>query len=1003
MNGHFLPCFYRILTHKIKFSLTPGEWGAGFCKLPIFFFSENLSVLRLFRHTVFMKKIFTAGLLISAMLTATIGFAQPISANLLQKVDPQQGKLVIPFSKYVLPNGLQVILHEDHSDPLVHVDVTYHVGSSREEIGRSGFAHFFEHMMFQGSDHVADEQHFKLVTEAGGTLNGTTNSDRTNYFETVPNNQLETALWLESDRMGFLLDAVTQRKFEVQRATVKNERGQNYDNRPYGLVNEKIARALYPYGHPYSWSTIGDLVDLDRVNVDDLKQFFMRWYGPNNATLTIAGDVNPEEALKLAEKYFGSIPRGPEVKGMEKKPLILDNTRYISYEDNIKFPLIVLSFPTVSGRHPDEAALDALAQLMGGTKNSIIYQTFIKSSKAIEAEASHPTMELAGVFELMVKAMPGTSLGETEKLLRACISDFEKTGFSAEALERFKATMEASFISSAATVSGKASRLAAYNTFVGNPDYIDQEWQAYKKLTIDDVKRVYNQYIKNKPSVVLSVVPKGMSNLVAASDNFTPKPTNPADADHKEYQGLSYKKPIDSFDRSKQPAPGKSPVMTVPTLWRTTFDNGLQIIGTQSQEIPAVSLQLSIPCGHRFEPVEKAGVAYLMAKLLDESTQKRSAEQISEALEALGSEISIFPGPQDVTINVYSLTKNLAATLSILEEKMFMPAFKADEFDRLKTEQLQTIEDQSTRPVVIANNVFSKLLNPSGSILALPTLGTAAMVKNITLSDVQDYYNRLWSANLSAMVVVGDVTKDALLARLEFLKKWQNKKVAYPDAGSTVAPNKTKLYLVNKEKAAQSEIRIGYLAMPFDATGDFYKSTIMNFPLGGAFNSRINLNLREDKGWTYGARSSFSGSRYVGPYTASAGVKASATDSSVVEFIKEINKFRETGITEEELRFTRLSLGQSEALKYESLFQKAGFLKRIVDFNLPESFTQEQSRILSTIQKPEIDALAKAKLDISRMVICVVGDKSKIGPGLSKLGYEVIELDANGEVVSGGK
>ncbi|MCX6292986.1 MAG: pitrilysin family protein [Sphingobacteriales bacterium] len=287
-------------------------------------------------------------------------------AKLVEKVVKKGDEIIIPYEKYVLPNGLTVVLHEDHSDPIVHVDVTYHVGSAREEIGKSGFAHFFEHMQFQGSDNVADEQHFKIITAAGGTLNGSTNQDRTNYYETVPSNQLEKMLWLEADRMGFFLDAVTQQKFEIQRSTVKNERGQNYDNRPYGLVNEFSSKNLYPYGHPYSWLTIGYVEDLNRVDVADLKNFFLRWYGPNNATITIGGDLNPADALKLIEKYFGSIPKCPQVDKTILPAVKINTNRYVSYVDNYaKVPLLMKTFPTVPNYDKDMGALTCLAQIIG--------------------------------------------------------------------------------------------------------------------------------------------------------------------------------------------------------------------------------------------------------------------------------------------------------------------------------------------------------------------------------------------------------------------------------------------------------------------------------------------------------------------------------------------------------------------------------------------------------------------------------------------------------------
>ena len=310
-------------------------------------------------------------LIATAVFATAISYTALSQAKLVEKVTRKGSELIIPYEKYVLPNGLTLVVHEDHSDPVVHVDVTYHVGSAREEIGKSGFAHFFEHMMFQGSDNVGDEQHFKVVTEAGGTLNGSTNRDRTNYYETVPSNQVEKMLWLEADRMGFLLDAVTQQKFEVQRATVKNERGQNYDNRPYGLVGEKTGEALFAKGHPYSWTTIGYIEDLNRVDVGDLKRFYMRWYGPNNAVLTVSGDVNTAEVVKLAEKYFGSIPRGPEVKNMDKQAAVLTENRYISYEDNVRFPMYKITYPTVASMDKDEVALDVLGEILSSSKRMI--------------------------------------------------------------------------------------------------------------------------------------------------------------------------------------------------------------------------------------------------------------------------------------------------------------------------------------------------------------------------------------------------------------------------------------------------------------------------------------------------------------------------------------------------------------------------------------------------------------------------------------------------------
>ncbi|MBO3273234.1 M16 family metallopeptidase [Hymenobacter defluvii] len=922
-------------------------------------------------------------------------------AKLVEKVTRKGNELVIPYEKYVLPNGLTVVVAEDHSDPLVHVDVTYHVGSAREQIGKSGFAHFFEHMMFQGSDHVGDEQHFKTVTAAGGTLNGSTNRDRTNYYETVPSNQLETALWLEADRMGFLLDAVTQKKFEVQRATVKNERGQNYDNRPYGLAQEQIAKTLYPYGHPYSWLTIGYLEDLDRSDVNDLKNFFLRWYGPNNATLTVGGDVKAAEVVKLAEKYFGPIKRGPEVKEQSLPAPVLNQDRYVSYEDNVRFPMLQMVFPTVPHGHPDEVALDAMAEIIGGGKTSLVYKNLVKAQKAVQAQAYQSNSELAGEFVMLAISYPGKGLDSTQALFRKTLTEFEKTGVTDEQVARFKASTEANVVNSLSSVAGKVSQLAAYQTYEGNPNQLPVEMRRLRAVTKADVQRVYDKYIRGKHAVILSVLPKGQMALAAGKDNYTVSQAG-YKAPNYGYEGLKYVKATDTFDRNKQPASGANPVVKVPTIWQDQFDNGLRLIGTKNTEIPTVTMLMTIRGGHRLEQQNrnKAGVAALTAQMLNEGSEKYTSEEFSAALDRLGSTVSVYSGDDNTTVYVQSLTKNLPATMALLEQRLLHPRFDQADFDRLKKQTLEGIANQTTQPVVIANNAYSRLLYSPGDIMSVPVSGTTATVSELTLDDVKQFYQQNYAPNVSYVTAVGDVDEATVEKSLAFLKTWPRKGVTIPPGERTQQPDKTRIYFINKDGAAQSEIRVGYLTpLTYDATGDYYRAYLANYLLGGAFNSRINLNLREDKGYTYGARSGFQGTRYIGPYTASAGVRADATAASVKEFMKEITNYR-NGITDEELAFLQSSVGQSDALRYETGQQKAGFLSRLVEYDLAPDYVTKQSEILKNLTKDDVLASAQKYLPADKMYIVVVGDRTKAFPGLAELGYDVVELDANGQRVT---
>lgn len=911
---------------------------------------------------------------------------------------PAEGETGIAYRKFLLPNGLTVLFHEDHTDPIVHVNVAYHTGSGREVAGRSGFAHFYEHMMFEGSEHVPAGEHFKTIEGAGGTLNGFTQQDRTVYYELMPSNYLETALWLESDRMGFLHNAVTQERFENQRATVKNERGQNYDNRAYGRSWEVVGQALYPVDHPYSWPTIGYESDLNAATLQDLRSFLLRWYGPNNAALTIAGDVEPMRAIHLAARYFGTIPTGPAVAPTTVAPVKLPQDRYVSYQDNAaELPLVRFTYVTVPRRHADEPAIDALTMILGSGANSVLYQRLVKTQLAVDANAYQSNSELGGTLTVEARPAAGHTLAELDAAIRAALVELGTRSVTESDLNRFRAQRESELAQRLTEVNSRGLLLAEWQTLTGSPKALADEAKAYQRVTAADISRVYGQYLKDQFAVVLSVVPRKQPNVQPARpDSFTP-PTRPAAAPDPA-AGLTYQKPAADFDRSKKPVVAATPAARVPAFWTTTLPNGLKVLGTTSTTAPTVQMLLTLEGGQQLVPANQAGLAALTADVLNESTVKYTTEAFDARQEELGANVGVAADREVMQVRASGLSRNLQPTLALMAERTLHPRFDTADFRRVRQRAITQLADRYASAGAIANQVFRRALYGALHPFGHPIEGYESTLRQFKLEEVRDFYQKQFTPRAATLVVVGNVTKDQFQAALGELKTWSGPALKMPTMPE-LPPIQTKpvVLLSNRARSPQTEMRIGTRSISYDATGTYYRAGLLNVPFAASFSSRLNHTLREEKGWTYGIRGAFAESRANGTYRIASSIRSNAAVDAVTTVMALLDTVNRQGLTAEEVTFMKQYVGQTETLRYASTRAKLDLLDRVARYNLPADFPKQQQAILQAITRQDLNQLAADYLNPNRMTIVLVGPSQSQYKKLMSAGYEAHEVTADGD------
>jgi len=880
----------------------------------------------------------------------------------------------LPFEKYVLDNGLEVILHEDHTIPSVAVNVWYHVGSKNEKPGRTGFAHLFEHMMFQGSQHH-DDDYFAPLQRVGGQVNGSTNVDRTNYWENVPSEQLELALWLESDRMGFLVPAMTEERLANQKGVVQNEKREG-ENEPYAVADELMAKLLFPPDHPYSHTVIGSMDDLSAATKQDVADFFALYYAPNNASLCVAGDFDPAEAKALIAKYFGTIPPGRPVQRIRQWVPVLEGERRATAEDDVELPRLIVAWHTPALYAPDDAELGLLASVLTGGKTSRLYQSLVYEQQiAQDVSAWQSSREIGSVFQVEVTAKAGVELAQLERAVDAELRRLFEKGIAGDELARAQTGYEVRFIRRLESVGGfggRADLLNGYNVRTGDPGFLARDLGRYRAATPAGVTAAARRHLDLGRRVVLHIVPHG----------------KPAAADL-------------AVDRGTMPAAGKARDFAPPPIRTAELPNGLQLYLVEKHGLPLVQVNLVVRCGWAVDPAERPGTASLTADLLDEGTRSRDALAISDLARDLGAQLGSYSNFDGSYVSLGVLKRNLDAGLALLGDVVMNPTFPEAELERLRSQYLGRIHQEAVEPELTATKVFQKLMFGEGHPYAQPFSGTGtrASVAAITREDLVRVHEMYYRPGNAAVVVVGDITLDEAVAAVSrALRGWEPRPVpavvvppARPRQGARVC-------LVDRPGAQQSVILLGQAGLK-RGDPDVLPLSVFNTPLGGQFMSRINLNLREDKGYTYGARTTSMTMAGGGVFLANAPVQTQYTKESVAELLRELREVRgERPLTGDELAAGKNQLIKSFPQRFQTIQGIAGQLADLVLYGLPlDDWATYRSRV-DAVGAEEAARMAREHLDPDAMRLVIVGDRAVIEPGLRELGLGDIEVvDAEAE------
>ncbi|MEY2669003.1 MAG: hypothetical protein RJA59_1641 [Pseudomonadota bacterium] len=882
----------------------------------------------------------------------------------------------IAFQRFVLPNGLVLIVHEDPKAPIVAVNVWYHVGSKNERPGKTGFAHLFEHLMFNGSEHFNDDW-FKVLERIGGTdLNGTTNRDRTNYFQNVPTPALDTVLWMESDRMGHLLGAVTQARLDEQRGVVKNERRQSYENAPYGRAWEALSAGSFPVGHPYSWTTIGSMQDLDAATLDDVKDWFKEWYGAANAVLVVAGDVKAEDVKARVEKYFGNIPSGPPLTRQEAWIAKRTGEHRQAMADRVPQARVYLSWNTPTASSSDSEDLELAARILSSGKSSRLYKRLVYDAQiATDVSAMQMPGEIAGQFLVTATARPGGELGPVEAAAREELARFLEKGPTQAELDRARTEILAAFTRGVERIGGfggKSDVLAQGEVYGGRPDFYEERLARLRAATPARVRAAAQRWLSDGV-FVLEITPWKEGKVSGAE-----------------------------ADRSKVPDAGTPPAPKFPEVDKAVLGNGLRVMVVSRPSVPVVNVSLVVDAGFSSDPKGAAGTARLAAALLPDGTTTRNALQISDALRDLGATLFASSSLDSTTLSLSALKSRLDPALELFADVALRPSFPEAELDRQRKQLLASIERERTEPSAMAGRVLPRLVYGEGHPYSNPSSGsgTKASVSSITRADVEAWYRSRFHPSDAVLVVVGDTTLKEILPRLERLfSGWAPGKAPAKDLALSGKGPASRLYLVDRPGSVQSVILAG-MAAPPRANPDEIAQGVVNRVLGGNFTSRINMNLREDKHWTYGARTGLSDARGPRLFLASAPVQADKTKESLQEIQKELAGI--TGarpVTADELSAAKGSLTLALPGRWETGGAVAGSVVEVVTYGLGDGYYDAYPGKVRALTTEDVAKAAKF-IRPDEIVWVVVGDRTKIEKGLSELGLGApVLLDADGNPV----